>query len=1013
MNSIKDKNGLKSSKITQKPTNEPLIVSTLDKSLKRTNQNDSSVSDKAQNGFQISNISSKVNKNSEENQNISQTGSLRVNSTIQESQINFSLMGEPETDLLTDLTPKAENKTEGAGRINSEDYVYYGQISQSKFNGYGRVIKRNFALYEGCFFENRREGYGVEIYANSDIYIGEFMSDRKNGLGIYLFSTGGYYYGFFEKNLRDGFGTLYNRSNRQTFTGYWRKDLRNGRGVEFYKNGSKYDGFFENDKRHGVGFMEYSKSLIYIGEWNAGKRDGLGKVEQNKKTVSGKFKDDLFLEPLFFNSKSHADILLLQTSSKTVEEFLRDTDYKLKRTIVRGIGNIYVVLKESLVAYVLSLVDSSILRLNCYLKLKNIFSKSSRFEYVMEDILMTLKYEPNSASLSVYWDPVLREILINKQDFSWQKRSLDINVNNLIFDETQDKTEKREIQFGPTDETIQLIVTNELAIAKYQNFEAEGILNNEGFTLRYYKAATSEWESTATVRIFPFFLMHEDSKLKSILNLKLNHYTGEFYFGKDNFSPRTFSLFLALDQEGIWYSVGVDSVGSFVMAGQMNKATSTGQILQKYFNEYLIEYELFLATTEKLQGLWRTTNLGGHFVLRRDNSFRMNSEIATIMNEYLDIERKESKVMLDDIEELDFYMESSILSVIVKGVQGGIPEFLDKTEEIAHMELFEKFKKLQDVDNSVVPETKKKPVKASSKQKKTDKNKSFKKLEVSKKTEEISEIPKKVRASLALINLHAVDKIATHDLKELNLKHNSILKNDFKDNLTLALRDLKQVVENSIGRSVFKFDHNKNENISWVGNFITLGREEQVVFDNLYIIGDIIEGIFTDVNEVSYEMAGSYSSKTKEFEIVGMSFDKNKSIKFKGELTNFKLRGVMTKKPANGPSSNVEIKLLGHESKAVVHLLSSGVIYENLESTFKLTKSYLYGMILFQKDYIFLNGFKDKDSGFGLEINSTNKLFKNNLLIQVNEKACEKEELSLYEKKLIFQNEDMEIILFY
>ena len=188
------------------------------------------------------------------------------NMTSSQSKIAKSMVPINEPGLFLTSTNVVDNKLEGTGKLNSEDYVYYGQWSESKFNGYGRITKRNFALYEGQFVNNRRDGYGVEIYVNSDIFIGQFKRDKKEGLGIYLFSTGGYYYGFFEKNFRDGFGTLYNRANRQTYTGYWKKDQRHGRGIEFYKNGSKYDGFFENDKRHGVGFMEYSKSLLYIGE---------------------------------------------------------------------------------------------------------------------------------------------------------------------------------------------------------------------------------------------------------------------------------------------------------------------------------------------------------------------------------------------------------------------------------------------------------------------------------------------------------------------------------------------------------------------------------------------------------------------------------------------------------------------------------------------------------------------------------------------------------------------------
>lgn len=939
--------------------------------------------------------------------------------TSSQSKVAKSMVPMNEPGLFLTSTNVIDNKLEGTGKLNSEDYVYYGQWSESKFNGYGRITKRNFALYEGQFVNNRRDGYGVEIYVNSDIFIGQFKRDKKEGLGIYLFSTGGYYYGFFDKNFRDGFGTLYNRANRQTYTGYWKKDQRHGRGIEFYKNGSKYDGFFENDKRHGVGFMEYSKSLLYIGEWNRGKRDGLGKVEHNKKTVSGRFKSDHFVEPFYFNSSCHADILLNSTLPKTVEEYLKEFNYKLKKSFIRGIGDIYAVLKESLVSYVMSLVESNILRLNCYLKLKNIFSKSSRFEYVMDDILLTLKYEPNPNSLNVFWDPVLREILINKHDFSWQRWEIDVRQNKIIFDESQTDNGMTDIQFKKTEKTIQMIITNELVIAKTTALDGEGVVHNQGFGLRYFKSQSSEWENTATVRIFPFFLLHEDFSSKSIFSLKLTHYHGEFYFGKDNFYPRNLNMFLAMDQENIWYSVGIDSVGAYVMAGRCNQGTATGQLLQKYFSEYQIEYEIFLATNEKIQGLWKTTNMGGHFVLRKDPTFRFSSEIARVLHSAFEQEKLTGKVELDELDVLKPYMESSILSVIVKGAQGGLADHCDKKEEIGDMELFAKYKKLHELDMVVPPDFIKKLTTEINPVRKTSSVNHNKFIDTySKSTGNITEIEdpedfsKKARASLAFLNLKAFDKAATQELEEIKDSPVAFNKNDFQRKLSNAVRGLKQVISDSIKNSLYRFDHN-SENISWVGNFVTLGKKEQLVFDNLYIIGDTIEGIFTDSDEISYELAGSYSVRTKEFEIVGMSFDKTKSIKIKGELQDFKLKGHMSKKPNTGPSSNVEIKLLGFEGKSTLRLLGENVLYENLPMVLKLTNSYLYGIVLFEKDYVFLNGVRDRNEGYCLEINTNNKKIKNVVLMQMRNGSDDQSRTSNFERKLTFINEEIEVILCY
>lgn len=39
----------------------------------------------------------------------------------------------------------------------------------------------------------------------------------------------------------------------------------------------------------------------------------------------------------------------------------------------------------------------------------------------------------------------------------------------------------------------------------------------------------------------------------------------------------------------------------------------------------------------------------------------------------------------------------------------------------------------------------------------------------------------------------------------------------------------------------------------------------------MYIINDQIEGVFIDENEELYELVGSCSYRTKEFEIIGLS----------------------------------------------------------------------------------------------------------------------------------------------
>ncbi len=64
------------------------------------------------------------------------------------------------------------------------------------------------------------------------------------------------------------------------------------------------------------------------------------------------------------------------------------------------------------------------------------------------------------------------------------------------------------------------------------------------------------------------------------------------------------------------------------------------------------------------------------------------------------------------------------------------------------------------------------------------------------------------------------------------------------------------------------------------------------MIDNLFIIYDRLEGIFVDNEENIYELAGSLSYRTKEFEIIGLSMDKTKSIKVRGTFSDLKFKGL-------------------------------------------------------------------------------------------------------------------------
>lgn len=80
--------------------------------------------------------------------------------------------------------------------------------------------------------------------------------------------------------FRHGYGAirkpLPNGDYERIYMGDWIANLRHGLGKQFFTNGIYY-GQWENDKRHGLGIMWfYDNGAFYIGEWKLGKFDGAG-----------------------------------------------------------------------------------------------------------------------------------------------------------------------------------------------------------------------------------------------------------------------------------------------------------------------------------------------------------------------------------------------------------------------------------------------------------------------------------------------------------------------------------------------------------------------------------------------------------------------------------------------------------------------------------------------------------------------------------------------------------------
>ena len=135
-----------------------------------------------------------------------------------------------------------------ADTIWFEDGSWYaGQIADSLFNGYGKMVYADSTVYEGEWKDGLWDGHGELYYPDGDMYKGDFHEHQFNGYGVYTYSDGAQYRGHWQNGMFNGAGTM-EYADGSVYTGVWKDDLKNGLGV-LYDNYDKtlVKGEFYND----------------------------------------------------------------------------------------------------------------------------------------------------------------------------------------------------------------------------------------------------------------------------------------------------------------------------------------------------------------------------------------------------------------------------------------------------------------------------------------------------------------------------------------------------------------------------------------------------------------------------------------------------------------------------------------------------------------------------------------------------------------------------------------------
>lgn len=147
---------------------------------------------------------------------------------------------------------------------NHESYLTFdGEMSQGKFNGFGKLLYRNKDLYEGNFLDDLFDDFGKYQYGPNHLICEKFE-------------------GNFVEGDRTGIGKMYYKDGAILDGNKWEKGILYGKGTYFFPkshpNCKKYIGEFSNDLPNGKGILYFTDDIFLEGNWLNGVFSGHGKA---------------------------------------------------------------------------------------------------------------------------------------------------------------------------------------------------------------------------------------------------------------------------------------------------------------------------------------------------------------------------------------------------------------------------------------------------------------------------------------------------------------------------------------------------------------------------------------------------------------------------------------------------------------------------------------------------------------------------------------------------------------
>ena len=166
--------------------------------------------------------------------------------------------------------------------------IYEGEMSNSVYNGRGKLITHNKDEYIGEFVDGEKSGRGKMIFEDKAEYNGFFSHNNFNGEGNIKWNNGIEYRGNFSDNQLDGKGTLFNKDGEK-YEGNFEKNFFYGKGKYTYLNGDEYKGNFEYGIRKGNGVYKKKDEFIFDGIWDNNVPNGFGKIIINENILKCNF----------------------------------------------------------------------------------------------------------------------------------------------------------------------------------------------------------------------------------------------------------------------------------------------------------------------------------------------------------------------------------------------------------------------------------------------------------------------------------------------------------------------------------------------------------------------------------------------------------------------------------------------------------------------------------------------------------------------------------------------------